>query len=336
MKPSQVIDSLSALIQIKQPVFIWGAPGVGKSQVVKQVAQKQKPNKKKPFTLIDVRAVLLDPVDLRGLPHINGDNMAHWCPPAFLPHDSSSCGILFLDELNAAPPLTQAACYQLVLDRKLGEYTLPDGWMVIAAGNRENDKAVVHRIPSALANRFVHLNFEVDINDWVRWAMQNNIKTEVIAFLRYRTNLLHSFDPKKSDEKAFPSPRSWEFVSNILSTSPSKDIEFELIKGTVGEAAAAEFIGFLRICRKIPSPDAILMNPTKAEISNDPAVNYAICGALASRATEQTFGRIVEYLNRMPDEFSVLGIRDCTMGKPELYDTKAYIDWAVKHESVML
>ena len=148
--------------------------------------------------------------------------------------------------------------------------------------------------------------------------------------------MLHSFDPKRSDEKAFPTPRSWEFVSNILSASPPQEIEFDLIKGTVGEAAAAELVGFLRICRKIPSPDAILMNPNKAEVSNDPAVLYAICGALASRATDQTFGKIVEYLNRLPDEFSVLGIRDCTAANENLFNTKAYIDWAVKHESVVL
>jgi MoxR-like ATPase len=159
VKPTEIRKALETLIPLQQPAFVWGAPGVGKSDTMRQVTAALN------RVLIDIRAVLLDPVDLRGLPSINGDSRAHWCPPAFLPTGGE--GVLFLDELNAAPPLTQAACYQLVLDRQLGEYRLPDGWTVIAAGNRETDKAVTHRMPSALANRFVHLDFEVNLDDWV-------------------------------------------------------------------------------------------------------------------------------------------------------------------------
>ena len=206
MKPRLVSQALAACIEVKQPCFLWGAPGVGKSQIVRQAAQALS------LRVIDVRAVLLDPVDLRGLPAINGDKKAHWCPPAFLPVEGN--GVLFLDELNAAPPLVQAACYQLVLDRQLGEYHLPAGWAVIAAGNRDTDRAVTSRMPSALANRFVHLDFEADLADWATWALQAGVKTELIAFIRFRPGLLHDFDPKRND-KAFPTPRAWEFVSKI-------------------------------------------------------------------------------------------------------------------------
>ena len=151
MTPSQIFSALHTLLSAHQPVFLWGAPGVGKSQVVAKVAADRG------MALRDIRAVLLDPVDLRGLPRLE-NGRAEWCPPAFLPGpDDSEQGIIFLDELNAAPPLVQAACYQLVLDRRIGEYRLPDGWSIIAAGNREKDKAVTHRMPSALANRMVHL-----------------------------------------------------------------------------------------------------------------------------------------------------------------------------------
>ena len=162
MTPSQIVSALRSLLAIRQPAFLWGPPGVGKSQVVAQVARQNG------LALRDIRAVLLDPVDLRGLPRISADGRSVWCPPAFLPGPADpERGIVFLDELNAAPPLVQAACYQLVLDRAIGEYRLPDGWSIVAAGNREGDRAVAYRMPSALANRMVHLDFTPDLEDWL-------------------------------------------------------------------------------------------------------------------------------------------------------------------------
>ncbi len=330
MKSDQIIKTLEAAINIKRPVFLWGAPGIGKSDVVREVS------KKTGLELLDVRAVLLDPVDLRGLPIIAGKS-AVWAAPGFLPSDPDSKGILFLDELNAAPPLVQAACYQLILDRRLGDYILPDGWAVIAAGNRESDKAIVHRMPSAIANRFVHLDFDVDVDAWVQWALNNDIKTEIIAFCRFRPELLHSFDPKKN-EKAFPTPRSWAFASQFLGAGLSDDLLFETISGTVGEGAAAEFIGFLRIFKKLPSIDSILLNPSGADVpsADDPATLYAVVSALARKASEQTFGRLAEYFNRLPDEFSVLAVSDSVKNCPAVTSTRAFIDWAAKHSDVLI
>ena len=326
MKPSQIKKALKTCLEAGRPAFMWGPPGVGKSDVCKQVAHETG------VDLIDVRAVLLDPVDLRGLPKINGDGKAHWCPPDFLPKEGE--GVLFLDELNAAPPLVQAACYQLVLDRKLGEYILPEGWKVVAAGNRETDRAVTSRMPSALANRFVHLNFEVDLDDWVRWALGNSIATPVLAFLRYRPALLHSFDPKKN-EKSFPTPRAWEFVSKLFQTKPGPDIEYDLYSGTVGEGPAAEFLGFLKVYRKLPNPDKVLMEPDKAPVPEDPATLYALTGALARKASEQTMERLVTYAGRLPAEFSVLLIKDAAAHDEEIMNTRAFIQWASDHQEVL-
>ena len=155
MKASAVAAALNLLVSARQPVFIWGGPGIGKSDVVRQLAKAMG------VPLKDIRALLLDPVDLRGLPFLGADHAAKWATPDFLPKDGE--GILFLDELNAASAMVQAGCYQLVLDRRLGEYTLPDGWSIIAAGNRETDRAVTTRMPTPLRNRFTHLNFEVDV-----------------------------------------------------------------------------------------------------------------------------------------------------------------------------
>ncbi|NKB55094.1 MAG: MoxR family ATPase [Alphaproteobacteria bacterium] len=324
MKPSHVSQALRTLIAINRPAFVWGAPGVGKSNIVAQVAAELGRQ------LIDIRAVLLDPVDLRGLPHVNGDGRAHWATPAFLPRDGE--GILFLDELNAAPPLVQAACYQLVLDRKLGEYTLPDGWAVLAAGNRETDRAVTSRMPSALANRFIHLDFEPDLDDWCQWALQAGKQVEVVAFLRFRPNLLHAFDP---DRKAFSSPRSWAFASDIVAIQADAAIEYDLLAGAVGEGEAAELLAFLKVFRQLPSPDAVLMTPDTAPVPDDPATVYALCGALARKASPANFDRIAAYARRLSAEFGVLLVKDAVTLTPDCQHSQGFIAWATDNGAVL-
>lgn len=310
MKASAVSDALRVLVAARQPVFVWGGPGVGKSAVVGQLAEALK------VPLQDVRALLLDPVDLRGLPFLGNDGRSKWATPEFLPQDGT--GILFLDELNAAPAMVQASCYQLVLDRKLGEYTLPDGWAIIAAGNRDSDRGATTRMPTPLRNRFVHLEFEVDVQEWSEWAIQAGIRPEVIAFLRFRPELLSAFD---RDANAFPSPRSWEFVSRILdSIGPQSgpSIEHEVIAGAVGTGAATEFSGFLRMFRELPNIDAILLNPLQEPVPEIAAAQYAVASALARCASDTNFDRICLYLNRLPTEFRVLCVRDATLREPNI------------------
>ena len=325
MKASCVSATLRSLLPIRQPVFLWGAPGIGKSAVVAQVATAGG------LELQDVRALLLDPVDLRGLPFVVPDGTSRWATPGFLPRDGTR-GILFLDELNAAPAMVQASLYQLVLDRKLGEYKLPDGWAIIAAGNREGDRAVTTRMPTPLRNRFVHIDFEVDADDWSQWAIQSGIRPEVIAFIRFRPTLLSAFD---RDATAFPSPRSWEFVSRILSTDPDPAIEYELIAGAAGTGAATEFSGFLRLFRDLPSIDAILLNPAAEAVPESPAAQYAVASALAQRATDTNFDRIYTYVARMPIEFRILCVRDASLRDAAIKYTAAYVKWAVENHHVL-
>ncbi len=253
--------------------------------------------------------------------------------PLFLPQQGR--GILFLDELNAAPPLVQAACYQLILDRRLGEYQLPAGWTIVAAGNRESDRAVTHRMPSALANRLVHLDFDADLEDWISWAQNHDISPRLLAFLRFRPKLLHAFDPKKN-EKAFPSPRSWEFVSRILTARPDPDTTQAIVTGAVGQAAAAEFIGFLRICDDLPDVDALLRDPQRAQLPEDPAVVYALCESIARRANDDVMGEFVQLANRLPAEFGVLLMRNAVAVQPSIVETQAFGDWARDNREVLM
>jgi len=327
MKPSQVKKAIKAAIKAGLPCFIWGSPGVGKSQIVKQVADDMG------LELRDVRAVLLDPVDLRGIPKIEG-NICTWTIPSFLPREGK--GILFLDELNAAPPLIQAACYQLVLDRRLGEYFLPEGWIIIAAGNHDSDRAVTTRMSSALKSRFVQvLEFSVNLDDWVDWALGHAIRAEIIAFMRYRPDLLMAFDPTRN-EKAYACPRTWEFASRLLNAGMDADIEFDMLSGTVGAGAATEFIGFLRICRDLPDVDSILRAPDKADVPQDSAVLYALCGCLSRKVNANNAKAAIAYANRLPAEFSVLLVKDIIRMQPTLLKSQAFISWGVEHQDILL
>jgi hypothetical protein len=209
---------------------------------------------------------------------------------------------------------------------------MPDGWQVISTGNRQSDRAGANRVLSHLRNRETAYELETHLDDWTSWAINNNVKSEVVSFIRFRPNLLHDFDPQR-DQNA--TPRAWvEGVSNVLGTV-SPEAEYESFKGAVGEGAAAEFVGFMRIFRKLPNPDAILLNPTTSDVPHDPATLYALSGALAQRATESNFERVCTYSERMPPEFSVLTVSYAARRNPDLANTQAFTKWSINHQNVL-
>lgn len=238
------ITMLEKVIKTDIVPFLWGPPGVGKSSLVRELAERNK------LKFIDLRLSLLNPVDLRGLPVVDKENKtAEWYSPSFLPRvDDKDAGILFLDEINLAPMSTQSAAYQLILDKQLGEYKFPKTWKIIAAGNRETDRANVYKISAPLANRFIHFNIVPDLSAWKKWA-GDRIREEIIDFIYLRPHILLQM-PRES-EKAFPSPRSWEFLSTLLdsfSFSQGEEISDEIksvVISTIGEPAGKEFIAFL-------------------------------------------------------------------------------------------
>ena len=340
MRPSQIVIALGHLIDANQPVMLHGSPGVGKSDVVRQVA------KQRGIDLIDLRLSQLDPVDLRGVPSVDTKRrITTWNTPSFLPTDGN--GILFLDEINSAAQATQAAAYQLVLDRKLGDYVLPPGWAIIAAGNRSTDRAIVNQMSTALKNRFTHINYEVNLDDWCDWALRNDIAVEVLGFIRFRPMLLNEFEQRNEskeekervqrlkDAQAFATPRSWEFLSKVVQQKPASDIEYELYSGIVGEGAAAEFMGYLKYYRDLPNLDALLMNPGAAKVPTEPATLYALATGLATKATQDNMERVVKYALRLPAEFQVLLMKDAIARDSDLTQTKAFNDWAIRNAEVL-
>jgi hypothetical protein len=330
MKPTEVAEAIEVCMNTNRAMFLWGQPGVGKSSVISQVAETH--GRK----VIDVRLSQLESVDLRGMPQIDKKtDRVHWISPEFLPRETDGPTILLLDEMNSGLPSTQAAAYQLVLDRRLGSYKVPDNCAIIAAGNRETDRGVTYTMPAPLANRFIHIDFEVNFQDWQKWAITTGIRSEVTSFLNFRPGLLNDFDP---DKKAFPTPRSWQFVSDTMTTNGkiSPIVERALIAGSVGDGAAAEFAGFLKIYRDLPNPDYVLMKPDAAEVPKDPAVLYALVGALSERVNEGNFERFNQYIGRIKPEFQVLAMRDALIRNQKLVSTKAFADWAAVNANFVL
>lgn len=332
MRPRELTDVLPNLFESRKAVFLWGPPGLGKSSIVRQVAAAADRE------IVDVRAVLLDPVDLRGLPAINGDGKAHWSPPAFLPDDPDSRAVIFLDELAQAPPLVQSACLQLTLDRRLGEYVMPEGCVIVAASNRQEDRAGAHRIIAPLLNRFVHLSVEVSNDDWRAWALGAGIDSRILSFLAFRPEMLFAFDPKSADT-SFPTPRSWEFVSDCIGNLPGERHLFPVVSGCVGEGAAAEFVSFVDLWSKLPDPDQVLASPKTYAIPEEPSVLYALCGALSDKLRsdpKKVAKPYTEYVTRMSTEFSVLAMRDGIAVVPMLTKHPAGAEWLRKNRDVIL
>lgn len=321
MNPLNTKRSLSYLCEKKVPVFLWGAPGIGKSSIVAQIAKEQN------IDFIDLRLSLLDPTDLRGIPFFDTANStALWAPPAFLPDKTKERGILFLDELNTAAPMVQASAYQLILDRKIGEYTLPDGWSIVAAGNRESDRGVVFRMAAPLANRFVHLEMEANVEDWKLWAKETEIDPAIIAFIASRPDALFSFN--QDDSRAFATPRTWEYVNEILSSHPDEDLILALISGAIGEELAAAFLAFRSV--ELPDIDTILEG-TCTEVPSDANALHLLCSSLSIRITEnissKKLNNILLYSLKMPKEFAVMLVVDIRGRGIELDHLNSWTLW---------
>lgn len=329
MKPSQVAAVLPQLLKTGRTPFIWGDPGIGKSDIMRAVAAGLK------LELVDARLSIYDPTDLKGFPVVKGTGKTqamHFVPPAILP--TKGKGILFLDELPAAPPAVQAAAYQLILDKKLGEYELPPGWTIVAAGNHARNGGVHYSLAPALANRFIHIEMECSAEEWDAWAAQNGITDITRAFIRFRPALIHDMEARKTG-MAFPSPRSWAFADDIAKLNLGTAEELELLKGTVSEGAAVEYLAFMKTARELPSASEILISPDTAPVPASPAAKHAVVVMLERKAEPKNFKQCMTYVQRLDVEYQTAFMHGITKHKRELCSAKEYVDWCVTNKAML-
>lgn len=308
--------------------FILGAPGGGKSACSRDIVRSLGID-----NVVEFTASLRDPVDVLGVPNNNGE-YTEWVPPAefFQLRQGTGTCALILEELSDAPIPMQNALCRVVLDRHAGQLPLSDQLFIIATGNRTEDKSGANRITSKLANRTRRFDFVENVDDWTEWALDNDIDPILIQFLRFRPGLLSDFDPNRF---ANPTPRSWERVSLVPTALPT-GLFFDNVAGEVGEGAAAEYTGFRKIYEGLPNIDTLLLDPKGAEVPKDPAVLYALTGALARKTTKDNFDRVVTYLSRLAPEFNVMAVRDAIKLEPAVKSSRAFVEWATKHAAVLM
>lgn len=345
MRPAQLSvlldrEFLSAADGHHTPVMLWGPPGVGKSKIVAQAAERHA------VGIIDIRLSQMEPSDLRGIP-FRIDERVEWAVPSMLPDAArhGAAGFLFLDEITSAPPSVSAAAYQLILDRRLGNYEVPEGWVIVAAGNRQGDRGVTYTMPAPLANRFSHFEVETHLDDWVAWAYKYGVDERIIGFLRFRPELLFDFDPAHNPV-AFPSPRSWEFAHRALQKfAENPELLLGGLQACVGPAAGIELKAFVDNLEQLPDLDAILKGeevPVPTEID----LQYAVASALVGRAiraretgqAQEVYGHILNFAGRFRQrEMGVMLVSDMTRAVgDDIFQVPEFQAWAQQVAEIML
>ena len=332
------------------PLMVWGGPGLGKSTIMRKIAEEMD------IGFIDIRLAQREPVDIRGLPVPKEDSVS-WLISSDWPRDPQSRGILLFDELTAADRSLQVAAYEIILDRRLGDlYHLPDGWYIVAAGNREEDMAVATTMSSALANRFMHVELQESPEEWVRWGLQNGVHPAVIGFIRFRPDLLFHQE-NENLERGWPTPRSWERVSTTLNSFHIQDKPYlldKMIYGLVGNQAGVEFVAFKEIASQFDDTYELMTNPNrKITIPEKPDQRYAFCAAVAyhlwrgknAEEEEKLLSGFYRIAMALPGDFATMLMMDALTGNrktedpsvfaDKLYNHKGYESWAEKHGKAM-
>lgn len=334
MKPLELVTALKAFFVRKIPVLLTGSPGIGKTEIIQSITQDIE------YDLKISHPVTGDPTDYKGYPFFDQETKT----ASFVPFQdlndlitATKPLVYFLDDLGQATMTVQAAAMQLILGRQINGHKVSDNVIFVAATNRRGDKAGVQRLIEPLKSRFVSIvELETDVDQWVKWAIENEVDERVTSFIRFRPELLDDFKPS-SNLTNTPSPRTNKHVSEILKMNLPVEITDELIEGAAGEGYRAEFMPFIRIWTELPNVKSILLNPETAEVPEDkPNIMYALTGAIAAQASKISMDSICKYSERIPPEYSVKMIIDCIHHDPEVQKTQAFIRWSESHHDFMV
>ena len=320
-----IVTSYNDPAMRRRTLFFIGASGVGKSASVYQAAEKLN------IPVVDLRLSDREPCDLRGLPSVVNDRTV-WNVPAFFPTEDEPCGILFVDEITSAPPAMQAVAYQIALEHRIGDKTLPEGWMVIAAGNRANDRGVTFQMAAPLLNRMIQVEVDTVLDDWIEYAAQSGVRPEVMAFVSDRPDLLHKFT-KDDYGKQFPSPRSWFAASDVLNLNLPANLRVEMLVGAIGHEAALSFEQFMRVWETMPSLERIENDPDAVPVPDELNVRYCVAMGLSARLNKQNFGNVYRYLARMSREFQTLVVKLAYQRDRTIAQAPAFVSWARENAS---
>jgi len=327
MKPSRIQQVLTAGLSKGLQFLVYGEPGGSKTAIITAAA------KEAGVELVLEHPAVADPTDAKGLPGLGKDG-AHFYPIGFVKKliAATKPTLCLLDDFGQAPHAVQAAYMQLIHGKRLNGHTLPAHVSFCIATNSTGDRAGVNAILEPVKSRFhAILKLDVDQPEWCLWAYNAGIADEVIAFIKFRPELLMKPSPSRELVNS-PSPRTWHHASDLFKAGIT---DAEALGGAVGEGAAAEFLGFLRVYQSLPNIDEILTNPLTAKVPKDPTGHYAVAVALVRRAKKDNLGRIISYLARIGKEFEVLALRDILRVNPGATECAAFNEWAAKNEDVM-
>lgn len=310
----------------RRPLMFWGPSGVGKSEGIQQACEEEG------GVLVDIRASQYESVDFRGIPDIQLGSTV-WNMPATVPFkgnpkfdEDGPTIFLFLDELNSAEPSTAAVMYQLINDRRIGEHTLMDNVVIIAAGNRESDRGVTNKFPAPLANRMTHAELIPDVKAWSAWAGGAGVSPVLIGFLNFRAGLLHTFDPNKP-EKVFATPRTWSFVAEdfVDETLPA-DVRIASMSGSVGEGPATELMAFAEIMNELPPIEAIIKDPMGVKFNDRLDIQWALATHVSGNMTKDTATPLHQFLTRLEPEMVVLAWTLAIQRDDNITDSDAFLN----------
>lgn len=326
---STTIRLVTAYIKAKLVPFIEGSPGIGKSEIVKQIAKEYK------LKVIDVRLSQCDPTDLLGFPDIHRNQprpKAGYVPMETFPiegdpiPDGYAGWLVFLDEFNSAPLAVQAAAYKLVLDRMVGIHPLHQNVAIVCAGNREQDNAIVQPMSTALQSRLAHIELVVNANEFVDWGQRNGIHHWITDYIQFKPGQVYTFMPDHTD-KTYACPRTWEFANRILKLADSFEDRLALLTGVISEGVAREFLKFCEIYESLPKPAQLIADPDGVAIPREPSILYALTGTLSHNATKDNFDKLMRVIKRLPVEFQVVTMREAVRRDKTMMSHPAVQGW---------